>query len=85
MTCLSTPTWSLTMRCVSTPTLWPPLRTRRSRRGTREGHDAGAAVVANEVLVDADVVAAATYTAEQTRHAPWSALLVLPSLTMRFV
>ena len=60
---------SLTMRCVLTPTLWPPLRTRRSRRGTRVGHDAGAADVANEVLVDADVLAAATYTAEQTRHA----------------
>jgi len=45
----------------------------------------GAAVVANDVLVDAKDVAAATDTAEQTRHAPWSALLVPPSLTMRCV
>jgi len=93
-------TWPLPMWCLSTPTSWPPpRRTRRSRRCTRRGARSlptiGAAVVANDVLldadvvvdnavrVDADVVAAATYTAKQTRHAPWSALLVLPSLTMR--
>jgi len=56
MTCLSTPTWSLTMRCVSTRALWRPLRTRRRRRGTCVGHVVGAAVVANDMLVDADVV-----------------------------
>jgi len=73
------------MRCVLTPTLWLPLRTRRSSCGPRVGHVAGAAVVANAVRDDTDVVAAATYTAEQTRHAPWSALLVPLSLTMRCV
>jgi len=56
MTCLSTQTWSLTMRCVSKPKLWTPLRTRRRRRGTCVGHVVGTAVVANDVLVDADVV-----------------------------
>ena len=56
MTCLSTQTWSLTMRCVSKPTLWPPIRTRRRRRGTCVGPVVGTAVVANDVLVDADVV-----------------------------
>jgi len=42
-------------------------------------------LVDNEVRVDADVVAAAMYTVKQMRHAPWSALLVPPSLTMRCV
>ena len=37
MTALSTPTLSLTMWCSSTPTLWPPPRTRRSRRCAHRG------------------------------------------------
>jgi len=37
MTTVSTPTLSLTMRCLLTLTLWPPPRTRRRRLCTRRG------------------------------------------------